>query len=132
MLGDSVVGPAARDAIDLREEPEHNVESVAAAIGKPVGQMRVLILDKPRHEELAARLREMGVQYGSPTHRGLEQWRCDLLPQVFALEEWRRIAAGVEQRLRAFEMFLQDVYGHREILRAGAVPVHVVLGSPFY
>ena len=56
-----VVGPAARDAIDLRESPEHNVESVAAAFGKRVDEMRVLILDKPRHVELAARLREMGV-----------------------------------------------------------------------
>jgi fructose-1,6-bisphosphatase II len=56
-----VVGPAARDAIDLRDEPERNAERVAAALGKPVTQLRVLILDKPRHVELAARLRAMGV-----------------------------------------------------------------------
>jgi fructose-1,6-bisphosphatase II len=56
-----VVGPAARDAIDLREEPEYNAERVAAALGKPVSELRVLILDKPRHVELAARLRAMGV-----------------------------------------------------------------------
>jgi fructose-1,6-bisphosphatase II len=56
-----VVGPAARDAIDLREEPEHNAERVAAALGKPITELRVLILDKPRHVELAARLRAMGV-----------------------------------------------------------------------
>jgi len=56
-----VVGPAARDAIDLREEPEYNIERVAAALGKPVAEMRVLLLDKPRHVELAARLRAMGV-----------------------------------------------------------------------
>ncbi len=56
-----VVGRAARDAIDLREEPETNVANVAAALGKPVDEMRVLLLDKPRHVELAARLRDMGV-----------------------------------------------------------------------
>jgi len=56
-----VVGPAARDAIDLREEPEVNVKNVAAALGKAVDEMRVLILDKPRHVELAARLRALGV-----------------------------------------------------------------------
>jgi fructose-1,6-bisphosphatase II len=56
-----VVGPAARDAIDLGDEPEHNAERVAAALGKPVDELRVLILDKPRHAELAARLRAMGV-----------------------------------------------------------------------
>jgi fructose-1,6-bisphosphatase II len=62
-----VVGPAARDAIDLREEPEHNVKSVAAALGKPVGEMRVLVLDKPRHAELAARLRAIGVHVIMPS-----------------------------------------------------------------
>jgi fructose-1,6-bisphosphatase II len=62
-----VVGPAARDAIDLREEPEHNVKCVAAALGKDVGDMRVLILDKPRHAELATRLREMGVHVIMPS-----------------------------------------------------------------
>ncbi len=56
-----VVGPDARDAIDLREEPEVNAQRVAAALGKPVSELRVLILDKPRHVELAARLREIGV-----------------------------------------------------------------------
>jgi fructose-1,6-bisphosphatase II len=56
-----VVGPGARDAIDLREDPEWNVTSVATALGKPVHEMRVLLLDKPRHVELAARLRAMGV-----------------------------------------------------------------------
>ncbi len=56
-----VVGPAAKDAIDLRETSEWNIKSVAAALGKPVSEMRVLLLDKPRHVELAARLRDLGV-----------------------------------------------------------------------
>jgi fructose-1,6-bisphosphatase II len=62
-----VVGPAARDAIDLREEPEHNVKRVAAALGKDVADMRVLLLDKPRHTELAARLRAIGVHVITPS-----------------------------------------------------------------
>ncbi len=56
-----VVGPGARDAIDLRETAEWNAASVATALGKPVDELRVLLLDKPRHVELAARLRDMGV-----------------------------------------------------------------------
>ncbi len=62
-----VVGPAARDAIDLRETPERNVERVAEALGKRVDEMRVLILDKPRHVELTARLREMRVRVVQPS-----------------------------------------------------------------
>jgi fructose-1,6-bisphosphatase II len=56
-----VVGRVARDAIDLREVPEENIKNVAKALGKRPDEMRVLVLDKPRHVELAKRLRAMGV-----------------------------------------------------------------------
>ncbi|MBW3609434.1 MAG: fructose-bisphosphatase class II family protein [Actinobacteria bacterium] len=75
-----VVGRAARDAIDLREEPEHNVKSVAAALGKPVDDMRVLILDKPRHVELAARLRAMNVAVVMPSAGDVAGAMFALLP----------------------------------------------------
>jgi len=55
-----------------------------------------------------------------------------LLPHVFASADWQLIVSGFQQRLRAFEMFLADVYGKKEILRAGVVPIQVVLGSPHY
>jgi fructose-1,6-bisphosphatase II len=75
-----VVGPAARGAIDLREEPENNVERVAAALGKPVDEMRVLLLDKPRHVELAARLRAMGVRVIMPSAGDVAGAMFALLP----------------------------------------------------
>jgi len=75
-----VVGPGARDAIDLRDEPERNVERVAAQLGKPIDQMRVLVLDKPRHLELAARLREMGVRVIMPSAGDVAGAMFALLP----------------------------------------------------
>ncbi|HWC27839.1 MAG TPA: fructose-bisphosphatase class II, partial [Solirubrobacteraceae bacterium] len=75
-----VVGRLARDAIDLREEPERNVQNVAAALGKPVDEMRVLILDKPRHVELAARLREMRVRVVMPSAGDVAGAMFALLP----------------------------------------------------
>ena len=75
-----VVGRAARDAIDLREEPEHNVKRVAEALGKPVDEMRVLILDKPRHVELAARLRAMNVAVVMPSAGDVAGAMFALLP----------------------------------------------------
>jgi uncharacterized circularly permuted ATP-grasp superfamily protein/uncharacterized alpha-E superfamily protein len=81
-------------------------------------------------EHMEATLREMGVTYGLPN--GEEPWICDLLPHIFTVEEWELITAGISQRLRAFEMFLHDVHGKRQILRDGAIPVPPVLGSPHY
>ncbi len=41
----------------------------------------------------------------------------DLVPRIVDAAEWQVIEAGVSQRIRALEMFLDDVYGAEEILR---------------
>ena len=83
-------------------------------------------------EHMEATLREMGVTHGMSRGETAHPWICDLLPHIFTLEEWQRVTTGVSQRLRAFELFLLDVYGKREILRDGVIPVPPVLGSPHY
>ena len=62
-----VVGAAARDVIDLRDEPERIVKRVAAALGKRPRDINVLVLDKPRHEELIARLQALGARVQTPS-----------------------------------------------------------------
>jgi len=61
-----VVGPRAREVIDLRDEPEENLRRVAEALERPVEEMTVVVLDKPRHEELIARLRQAGAAVSTP------------------------------------------------------------------
>ena len=51
----------------------------------------------------------------------------DIIPRVFAAAEWRRLSAGIEQRVRALNAFLHDIYHRQEILRAGRVPHHVII-----
>ncbi|MGZ2784813.1 circularly permuted type 2 ATP-grasp protein, partial [Pseudomonas aeruginosa] len=37
----------------------------------------------------------------------------DAVPRVIAYDEWSRIEAGVKQRVRALEAFLDDAYGNQ-------------------
>lgn len=85
-------------------------------------------------ERLEATMREMGVTFDIARDRpwGRRPWFCDLLPQIFTAEEWEPLVMGIKQRLRAFEMFLQDVYSAKRILRADEVPIQPVLGSQFF
>lgn len=83
-------------------------------------------------ERMEATLREMGVTFEAPGDEPRHPWICDLLPQVFESDEWRTIASGFRQRLAAFDLFLQDVYSRKEILRSGVIPIHPVLGSRNY
>jgi fructose-1,6-bisphosphatase II len=58
---DKLVGPPAlRGALDLAQPPEANLERASAALGKRVRELRVVVLDKPRHERLIERLHHAG------------------------------------------------------------------------
>lgn len=62
-----VVCPRARDAIDMRDEPEDNLRRVAEALGRSVEDITVVVLDKGRHEDLIRRLREAGAAVSTPS-----------------------------------------------------------------
>lgn len=85
-------------------------------------------------EGLESTLREMGVTFSieGSTGGSRKPWECDLLPQIFSFDDWSLLTEGVAQRLRAMECFLEDIYGNKQILRDGTLPVQAVLGSPWY
>jgi uncharacterized circularly permuted ATP-grasp superfamily protein len=56
----------------------------------------------------------------------------DLIPRVVSAREWERVRKGLEQRIRALNLFLADVYGDQRILKEGRIPRELVLGSKAY
>ncbi len=57
-----VVGPAARDVLDLERGSLQNAQRIAEALGVPISELRVVVLDKPRHAELVRDLRAAGAR----------------------------------------------------------------------
>ena len=51
----------------------------------------------------------------------------DIIPRVLSAAEWRRLAAGIEQRVRALNAFMYDIYHRQEILRAGRLPADMIV-----
>ena len=50
----------------------------------------------------------------------------DVLPRILSAAEWDILRTGLEQRIRAINLYIGDVYNRREILRAGIVPEDLV------
>jgi uncharacterized circularly permuted ATP-grasp superfamily protein len=50
----------------------------------------------------------------------------DIIPRIIAAREWERLARGIDQRVRAINAFLHDIYHRQEIVRAGRVPVEMI------
>ena len=46
----------------------------------------------------------------------------DMIPRIVTRDEWAKLSRGIEQRVRALNAFLHDLYHQREIVRAGKLP----------
>jgi len=59
--------------------------------------------------------------------RGIDRaWPFDIIPRVIAASEWRRIEAGLTQRLRAINRFIDDLYHDQRIVADGVFPADLL------
>ena len=49
----------------------------------------------------------------------------DLVPCILSNREWTKLSKGIDQRVRAINAFLHDIYNRQEILKAGVVPIEL-------
>ncbi len=53
----------------------------------------------------------------------------DIIPRIIPAAEWTALQAGLWQRVKALNAFLNDIYHEQEILRAGRIPAEQVLNN---
>jgi len=86
-----------------------------------------------RRDELRERmLRSRGVTF-RVYNQGADRERTfplDLVPRIIGNEEWKGIEAGLKQRVKALNLFLNDVYGEQAILHDGIVPRREIVRLP--
>jgi fructose-1,6-bisphosphatase II len=56
------VGPVVAGKVDIRESPTENLGRIAEALGRRIGDITVVILERPRHDQLIAEVREAGAR----------------------------------------------------------------------
>src|SRR5467141_4797556 len=114
-----------------------------AAAGRPRPAYRRLYeqLNRLGADELQRRaalamemFRNHGVTFAVyPDAQGNEKvFQFDVIPRVVEARTWQRLEEGLKQRLRALNLFLEDIYGRKLILKQNAVPPEIVLTSPQY
>ncbi|MFW2541967.1 circularly permuted type 2 ATP-grasp protein [Primorskyibacter sp. 2E107] len=50
----------------------------------------------------------------------------DIIPRIISGPEWSKLCRGIEQRVRAINAFLYDIYHKQEIVKAGRVPADMI------
>ncbi|HZP40546.1 MAG TPA: class II fructose-bisphosphatase [Candidatus Binatia bacterium] len=57
-----IVGPSAKNSIDIDAPVEDNLKGIARSLGRSVKDLVVIVLDRPRHEKLIADIRKAGAR----------------------------------------------------------------------
>src|SRR5262245_50254643 len=99
-------------------------------LGEHLGRLGLAELER-RHRAADLSMRHQGITF---TVYGREQGveriiPFDPIPRLVPPDEWRTIERGLQQRVRALNLFIHDVYHDRLILRDRVVPAELVLGA---
>ena len=96
-----VVGPRARGVIDLRVSHTENLQRIAAAEDRPVHDLTVVVLDRPRHEELLQEIRATGARVKLITDGDVAAGVMAALPERTGLDVLLGIGGATEAVLLA-------------------------------
>lgn len=111
--------------------------------GQPKGEARILV-DRinalpdydlqTRQEAIDRALMRMGITfavYGDQA--GHEKiFPFDILPRIISAIEWSHIEAGLKQRIKALNLFINDIYHDQEIINDGIIPRELLEGADSY
>ena len=56
----------------------------------------------------------------------------DLVPRIVSAQEWERLERGLQQRIRALNLFLDDIYHEQKIVRDRVVPRELIASAAGY
>jgi uncharacterized circularly permuted ATP-grasp superfamily protein len=56
----------------------------------------------------------------------------DLIPRIITSAEWKHIESGIRQRLKALNMFLNDIYHEQQIIKDGIIPAGLIASCPHF
>lgn len=81
-----------------------------------------------RQEAAMEHMRQLGITFNVYGHGdGVEKvWPVDILPRVIDGDEWSMIESGLKQRIRALNLFLDDIYSEQRIVREKIIPESMI------
>lgn len=87
-----------------------------------------------KSREAEAFFRQTGITFNVYGDKDAEERLIpfDLVPRILSGREWDKLSRGVDQRVRALNAFLHDIYNRQEILRAGIVPIDLIAQNDAY
>ena len=120
-------------AFDEMKGADGGVRPAYGELSRWLGEVPPDVLDY-RRREAELLFRRIGITFAVYGEAEAQERLIpfDVIPRIMSGAEWRLLEKGLIQRVKALNLFLKDVYGAREILRAGVVPDDLVFRNPAF
>ena len=120
--------------------PTHAYDELMTPDGAPrAATHRVSALAAPldfeelrrRQRAAESQIRALGITFTVYDQRANidREWPFDIIPRVMPASEWAAIARGLEQRLRALNAFIDDLYNEQRVVKDGCFPAELLASS---
>jgi uncharacterized circularly permuted ATP-grasp superfamily protein len=118
---------------EMAANTEGEVRQHYNAVVKTMSQLPTTALR--RKEDLAKELfMNQGITFTVYfENEGIERiFPFDIVPRIIQAAEWAHIEKGIKQRLKALNLFLNDVYHSQNIIKEGIIPADLIITCPHY
>ena len=61
-----------------------------------------------------------------------KKWPLDIIPRIIPKTQWNKVTKGLKQRVKALNLFIDDVYNQKKIFKDNIVPKEIIFNSPYY
>ncbi len=125
---------SATDAVfDEMRGPDGEIRNAYRGYSEWLGATSVERLDD-KHRRADAMFRRLGITFAVDGDTdGVERLiPFDVIPRILDADEWRIVATGASQRVRAINAFLNDIYHDQDIVKSGRIPASLVLNNPAF
>jgi uncharacterized circularly permuted ATP-grasp superfamily protein len=69
----------------------------------------------------------------SDDNQGIERiFPFDIIPRIITQKDWDEVEKGIAQRLKALNLFLEDIYNEQQIIKEGIIPAALISSCPHY
>jgi uncharacterized circularly permuted ATP-grasp superfamily protein len=66
-------------------------------------------------------------------NQGIERiFPFDIIPRIITRKDWLEVETGIKQRLKALNLFLEDIYNEQLIIKEGIIPASLIASCPHY
>src|ERR1700735_613346 len=120
-------------AFDEMKEADGASRAPYGELARWLGEIPADVLDY-RRREAELLFRRIGLPFAVYGEADAQERLIpfDVLPRILSAAEWDLLRLGLEQRIKAINLYIKDVYGRREILKAGIVPEDLVFQNPVF